>query len=282
MFIDQDTALYGVIGYPLGHTQSPAMHNAAFSENAVNAVYLAFESKDIDGCVQGMRALGIKGMSITTPHKSTVIPLLDEVDDLAVKIGAVNTIVNHGGYLVGYNTDAMGALRALEEKTDPAGKSCLIIGAGGAARAIGFILKERGAHLIIANRSGERGDALAHSLGCAFLPLERVKEIQADLFIHATSVGMYPRDDACIVAPDILQNARVVMDVVYNPLETKLLKFAAKQGCSTINGLGMLVHQGAEQFRLWTGLEAPISTMRKAVENAIGVSDEGDPAQKVD
>lgn len=245
------------------------MHNAAFSESGLNAVYLAFETKDIEGALQGMRGLGIKGMSITIPHKRTAIPLLDKVDDLALKIGAVNTIVNDGGYLVGYNTDALGALRALEEKTDPAGKTCLIIGAGGAARAIGFILKECGAHLIITNRSVERGEVLAYSLGCSFLPLGRVKEIQADLLVHATSVGMHPRDDECVVEADVLQRAMVVMDIVYNPIETKLLKTAEKQGCSTINGLGMFVQQGAEQFRLWTGLKAPVSAMRKAVENAI-------------
>lgn len=269
MAIDRETALYGVIGYPLGHTQSPAMHNAAFLKKGINAVYLAFETRNIEGALQGMRVLGIKGMSVTSPHKGTVIPLLDKVEDLATKIGAVNTIVNDGGCLVGYNTDAVGALGALRQKADPAGKTCVIIGAGGAARAIGFIMKESGAHLIITNRSVERGEALAHSLGCLFLPLQRLKKIQADLLVHATSVGTHPRDEECIVAPGTLEGTMVVMDIVYNPLETELLKLAKKQGCSTINGLGMFVQQGAEQFRLWTGLEAPVSTMREVVENAI-------------
>ena len=142
MIIDQHTDLYGVVGYPLCHTMSPIMHNTAFEVTGVNAIYLAFETRDIDGCLKGIKALGIKGMSITLPYKSSVISLLDEVDGLAKKIGAVNTIVNKGGHLVGYNTDAIGALKALEEKIELSGKTCLIIGAGGAARAIGFILKK--------------------------------------------------------------------------------------------------------------------------------------------
>ncbi len=269
MIIDQHTNLYGVVGYPLGHTLSPTMHNAAFSENGLNAVYLAFETRDIDESLRGMKALGIRGMSVTIPHKSTVIPLLDEVDDLAKRIGAVNTIANNEGRLAGYNTDAMGALKALEEKIELSDKTCLIIGAGGAARAIGFILKERGVLLTIANRSTGRGEALAGTLGCPFLPLEEIKDIQADLLIQTTPVGMYPRHEQCIISPDALKKALVVMDIIYNPLETKLLTMARDRGCLTINGLSMFIHQGAEQFKLWTGFEAPISAMTHAVKQAL-------------
>jgi shikimate dehydrogenase len=175
MNIDQHTELYAVVGYPIGHSLSPTMHNAAFSAIGLNAIYLALETEDIKGCIQGIRAFNLRGMSVTLPHKSEVIPLLDEVDDLAEKIGAVNTVVNDGGRLIGYNTDAVGALRALEEIIELSGKTCLMIGAGGAARAIGFILSEKGVELKVANRSVERGKALAHSLACPFIPLEELR-----------------------------------------------------------------------------------------------------------
>ena len=269
MIIDQHTTLYGVMGYPIGHSLSPTMHNAAFSAKGLNAVYLAFETRDLEGCLKGMRALGIKGMSVTIPHKSQVIPLLDDVDDLAKRIGAVNTIVNDGGRLVGYNTDAVGALKALEEKVGLSGKTCLIIGAGGAARAIGFILKESGVEVIVSNRSVDRGQEFALSLDCSFIPLDEVENTTTELLINTTPVGMAPQKDQCPVPEKILRKGMVVMDIIYNPLETRLLAMAEARDCLTINGLGMFIHQGAEQFRLWTGLEAPVSDMARSVEQAL-------------
>ena len=269
MNIDQHTVLYGVVGYPLAHSLSPTMHNTGFAAIGLNAIYLAFESKNIEGFIQAMRVLNIKGMSVTLPHKSSVIPLLDEVDGLAERIGAVNTVVNEDGRLKGYNTDAVGALRALEEKMELSGKSCLMVGAGGAARAIGFILSEKGVKLKVTNRSVDRGESLAHSLACPFIPLDALKEPKADLLIQTTSVGMSPRGDECLVPERILRKDMVVMDIIYNPLETALLSLAKAKGCVTINGLSMFIHQGAEQFRLWTGLEAPISAMTRAVEGAL-------------
>ena len=269
MIINQYTELFGVVGYPLDHSLSPTMQNTAFSESGLNAVYLAFETRDIESCLKGMKALGIRGLSITIPHKSAVIPLLDDVDGLAKKIGAVNTIINDEGRLIGYNTDATGALKALEEKTELFGKTCLIIGAGGAARAIGFILREQGVHLTIINRTRERGEELANSLGCPFASLKELKVVEADLLIQATPVGMYPNDEQCIISPDVLKQGMVVMDIIYNPLETRLLRRARARGCLTINGLAMFIHQGAEQFRLWTGLEPPISAMTRVVESAL-------------
>jgi len=269
MIIDQHTTLYGVMGYPIGHSLSPTMHNAAFSAKKLNAVYMAFETRDLEGCLKGMKALGIKGMSVTIPHKSRVIPLLDVVDDLAKRIGAVNTIVNDGGRLVGYNTDAVGALKALEEKVELSGKACLIIGAGGAARAIGFILKESGVEVTVANRSVDRGQELALSLNCPFIPLDEVENTTTELLINTTPVGMAPQKDQCPVPEQILKKGIVVMDIIYNPLETRLLAMAGARDCLTINGLGMFIHQGAEQFRQWTGLEAPITDMARAVEQAL-------------
>ena len=262
--------LFGVVGKPIGHSLSPAMHNAAFMEKGLNAIYLAFETEDVEGILRGMRAFNMRGMSVTIPLKSAVIPYLDEVDKIAKKIGAVNTIVNDKGRLKGYNTDAMGAARALEEKTELQKKSCLIIGAGGAARAIGFILKEKGVKLFVANRSLERGQGLAHVLECPFIPLKEAGDKRVDLLIQTTPVGMYPNVDQCPVQEDMLHKGMVVMDIIYNPVETLLLKKAESKGCVTINGLGMFINQGSEQFRLWTGMEPPVSVMSRAVEEILG------------
>ncbi len=267
--MDPHTDIYGVIGHPLTHSLSPTMQNAAFLKKGLNAIYLAFDTKNVEDALKGMRALGLKGMSVTIPHKSSVIPLLDQVDDLAKQIGAVNTIVNNQGRLIGYNTDAFGALEALKEKTEVFGKTCLILGAGGAARAIGYILKKHGVDLTVANRSRVRGEELANFLECPFIPLEKATDVQVDLLIQTTSVGMHPHDDESIVSSEALKPGMVVMDIVYNPIETKLLITAKGLGCVTVNGLGMFIRQGAEQFRLWTGLEAPLKTMRSVVEQVL-------------
>jgi shikimate dehydrogenase len=247
------------------------MHNAAFAAAGINAVYLAFPARDIGGAIAGARALGIRGLSVTIPHKEAVISHLDEVDELAEKIGAVNTVVNREGRLGGYNTDALGALRALEERIPLAGKKCVIVGAGGAARAIGFVLRERVAALSVANRSAERGRDLAASLGCAFIRLEELNRVAADLLIQTTPVGMAPHGDECPVPESALRPGMAVMDIIYNPLETKLLAMAGSCGCVTINGLSMFVHQGAEQFRLWTNLAAPVAEMTRAVLEALSI-----------
>jgi shikimate dehydrogenase len=268
--IDQQTQLYGILGYPLGHTLSPVMQNAAFRAVALDAVYLAFETRDLTGALAGMKALGIRGLSVTIPYKTAVIPLLDEVDELAAKIGAVNTITNREGCLIGTNTDAWGALRALREKTELAGKTGLLAGAGGAARAIGYILKEQGVRLTLTNRSRGRGAALAEFLQCPFRPLDEVNQGEFDLLVHATPVGLFPQEDCCLLEPDNLRKGMTVMDVIYNPAETALLRLARERGCIAINGLPMFIHQGAEQFRQWTGLQPPVAEMTRAVMTALG------------
>jgi shikimate dehydrogenase len=267
--VDQHTVLYGVIGNPVRHSLSPTLHNAAFSATGLNAVYLAFEPADIEACVRGIKTLGIKGTSVTIPFKTSVIPYLSDMDPLAKRIGAVNTIVNTNGGLRGYNTDALGALRALEEEINLVGKSCILVGAGGAARAIGFILKEKGVMLSVANRSRNTGEGLARSLGCNFIPLEDIEAARGDILIQTTPVGMWPHVDQCLVPERILKHGMVVMDIVYRPSETRLLRMAKKRGCTTINGLRMLIHQGAEQFRLWTGMNPPVAIMNTAVKEAL-------------
>jgi len=270
MKINQYTELYGVIGNPVRHSMSPAMHNAAFADRGINAVYLAFEVEGLKDCINGMRSIGIKGFSVTLPFKTEVIPLLDEVDDVTLKIGAVNTVVNDDDHLEGYNTDALGALRALEEKTDISGKKVVIIGAGGGARSIVYILKKKGLEVIIANRSPVRGSDLGKLLDCPFIPLDELVDVQADILINTTPVGMSPDVDKSPVPEKVLKKGMVVMDIIYNPLKTRLLSVAEERGCLTINGLSMFIHQGAEQFRLWTGIEAPVGVMTRAVEKALG------------
>ena len=270
MKIDQNTALYGVIGKPVRHSLGPFMHNAAFSDAVINAVYLAFEVEDLEASIQGMAALGMKGLSVTIPFKSAVIPFLDEIDPLAGRIGAVNTIVNRGGRLKGYNTDATGAVKALEEKIALKGLQSTIIGAGGAARAIGFSLKEKGVYVSIANRSPERGASLARVLDCPYLPLDRIGQNRVDLLVQTTPVGMFPYPGESPVPENMFHEDLVAMDIIYNPRETAFLKMARARGCATIDGLGMFVHQGAEQFFLWTGEHPSFETMFRAVEHRLG------------
>lgn len=267
--INQYTELYGVLGNPVRHSLSPLMHNAALSDKGINAVYLAFESDDVERAIGGMRSLGIKGMSVTIPYKATVIPLLDEVDSLAGDIGAVNTVVNRDNKLIGYNTDAPGALRALRDVVAVEGKSCIILGAGGAARAIGYILKEHDVILTIANRSEERGKALAGSLDSKYIKPARLEDERADILINTTPVGMTPDTDSCPVPEKVLKPGMTVMDIIYNPKTTRLLHLASEKGCKTIDGLGMFIYQGAEQFRLWTGQEAPVELMKRVVEREL-------------
>jgi shikimate dehydrogenase len=269
MRLDAHTVLYGVLGSPVRHSLSPAIHNAAFEATGVNGVYLAFETTDLPGSLAGAKALSFGGLSVTLPFKSAVIPLLDQLDPLAGRIGAVNTIRNEGGKLIGYNTDGPGALKALEPVTDVSGKRCLLVGAGGAARAIGYALSRRGVEIVVANRSAERGKPLAAFLGGRCIPLAEANRIEADLLIQTTSVGMFPITDQVPVSSEALREGMVVMDVVYNPLKTRLLRLAEERGCMTVNGLDMFIYQGAEQFRLWTGLEPPVEIMREAANKIL-------------
>jgi shikimate dehydrogenase len=245
------------------------MHNAALKAAGIDAFYGAFESADLKGSVRGMRALGICGMSVTIPFKTDVIPCLDGLDPLAERIGAVNTIVNRDGFLMGYNTDGLGAMRALREVKDLKDKKCAIVGAGGAARAIGFMARENGMTVTVVNRSENRGRQLADFLKSPFAPLKEIGKLEIDVLIQTTPVGMFPKEGASPVPGDLFQRGMVVMDAIYNPLETKMLKDARARGCITVGGLEMFIHQGASQFRLWAGLEAPLNVMRHAVTEAL-------------
>jgi len=272
--IDAQTELYGVIGNPVRHSLSPVIHNGAFRGLGRNAVYLAFEVKDLEEALRGIRGLGVRGVSVTIPFKTEVIPFLDRVEGIAKKIGAVNTIFNREGKLIGYNTDCDGALEALEEKINLEGKKALLLGAGGAARAIGFGLKEKDCQLIVSNRSRKRGEALSRELKCFFQPMSSLfkmtaDELEADVIINATSLGMYPRERETPFPKKLLRKGMMVMDIVYQPLQTRLLREAKEKGCLTINGLEMLVCQGVAQLMIWIGRRPDAKQIREELYRAL-------------
>jgi len=279
MPVSGKTIVCGVIGDPIEHTMSPAMHNAACKALELDFVYAAFKvtAAELGNAIAGMKALGIKGLNVTIPHKVAVIPFLDRIDPLAEKIGAVNTVVNENGALTGYNTDAMGFLRALMDRGyEPRGKKVLLLGAGGAARAISFILAEEGAHLVILNRKEEFtwAEDLATRIALNYeIPvavgelnpenMERII-VDSDILVNATSVGMSPNAGQSPVPTGLLCSNLIVFDIVYNPFETRLLREAKVAGARTIDGLEMLVWQGALAFEKFTGQEAPVDLMRSA------------------
>jgi shikimate dehydrogenase len=284
--IDAQTELYGVIGNPVRHSLSPMIHNGVFKRLGRNAVYLAFEVKNLEEALRGIRGLKVMGVSVTTPLKTEVVPFLDKIEGLAKKIGAVNTIVNRGGRLIGYNTDCEGALGALEEKMNLRGKRVLLLGAGGAARAIGFGLKGRFCQLIVSNRSRKRGEGLSKELGCDYLPtssLVRMKagELEADVVINATSLGMVPRDGETPIPKKLLKEGMMVMDIVYQPLQTRLLREAKEKGCLTVNGLEMFIRQGVAQLEIWTGRRLEIGRIKKDLRRALREKIRKDPSCQV-
>jgi shikimate dehydrogenase len=262
-------ALFAVVGNPVSHSLSPVMHNHAFSACGFNGLYIPLELDDIKLAVTGLKSLNFKGASITIPHKTSVIDLLDDLGDAAARIKAVNTIVNVDGRLVGHNTDGNGAVRALSERIDIDAKDVVIIGAGGAARAIGYGVKAEGGRVTIVNRSRPKGEQLSNALDSTFIPLSEVKKLNCDILINTTPVGMTPHvDDMCLPKAALDKNM-VVMDIIYTPLKTRLLREAEKIGCACIDGVSMFVYQGAEQFALWTGQKAPVDIMRLAVLAAL-------------
>ena len=276
MLISGKTKVYGIIGDPIEHTMSPIMHNAAFKKLGIDCWYLPFRvrKEELGKAIEGMRALNISGLNVTIPHKVAVIPFLDKLDPMARKIGSVNTIVNDDGVLTGYNTDATGFLQALLEKgIRPEGKNIVILGAGGASRAISFILAERGGNLVILNRTLDKAKEWVSRLSkilnreAKALKLDEENLVvameKADILINATSVGMSP--DETLVPAQLLKPGLIIFDIVYNPIKTRLLREAEAAGGQTISGLDMLVWQGAMAFEKWTGKAAPLELMKEEV-----------------
>lgn len=247
------------------------MHNAAFAALGLDAVYVAFDVPParLGEAVAGVRALGLRQVAVSIPHKEAVIPLLDEVDDTARRIGAVNTVTLRDGRLVGANTDWIGAVRALERETPLAGRRAVVLGAGGAARAAVYGLRERGARVVVLNRSVARAEALARDLGADDAgALSALGRTPCDVLVNTTSVGL--REDVSPAAASAIPAGCVVLDAVYDPPRTRLLRDAAERGARTIGGKWWLVLQGAEQLRLWSGREAPLDVMADAFDRAGG------------
>lgn len=277
--INASTRLCCLIGHPISHSVSPQMHNAAFKALGLNYVYLAFDvpPEMLADAIGGLRALGAAGFNITIPHKVAVMKLLDELDHSAEKTGAVNTVVNFHGALRGYNTDLHGIRRALEGRSLPLSMPALVIGAGGAARAAVAALIDLGFRkILIANRTLEKGLALAEiarSLGASaeVLDLEEGgrRAAECGVVINATPIGMYPHIGATPLVAEEMRRGAIILDLVYNPPRTRLLEEAERAGAIPISGLDVLVYQGAEAFRLWTGVNPPVEVMRRAAIEAL-------------
>lgn len=271
------------MGDPVEHSLSPPMHNAAFRQLKMDYVYVPFHVKrgELAAAIAGARSMGIKGLNITIPHKREVINYLNEITQAAQLIGAVNTLKFHKNKIAGFNTDGMGAVKAIEEVTPVKGKKIIIMGAGGAARAISFQLLLNGAgEILIANRTREtacnlKNDLIANitaPVKCIGLEEELVGELEdTDILINTTPVGMHPHvNQKPIVTRDMMRRDLVVNDIVYNPLKTGLLLEAEKIGAKTISGTKMLIYQGMEAFRIWTGITPSFKTFEQALMKGLG------------
>lgn len=270
MPIDAKTILCATIARPNRSARSPIMHNAGFRALGLNYVYLAFEPEapQLAAAVAGLRALGARGFSVSQPYKEAVVPLLDQLDPTAAAIGAVNTVLNDGGVLRGYNSDWIGAVGAVEERIDPAGRAVCVMGSGGAARAVAFGFKERGARVDLWARNASAGAALAAAAGVGFggaLGDFPAAASRYPIVVNATPVGMGALADATPVPGGALEPGTVVLDAVFVPRRTRLLREAAAAGCVCVDGAEMLLRQGIFQFELFTGSAAPVEAMRTAL-----------------
>ncbi|MBI4654359.1 MAG: shikimate dehydrogenase [Nitrospirae bacterium] len=274
MNVTGKTKALGIFGFPVEHTLSPAIHNAAFEALGLDMCYLPFKvsPEDLLQAVNAVRALNILGVNITVPHKEKVIPLLDEVDEEARFIGAVNTVVNKNGRLKGYNTDGRGFINSLSENNISAeGKEILILGAGGASRAISYYLSEAAKKLFLYDLDTLKTEKLVNDLKKIrnnVFAINDIREVKNfDIVINATPLGLKP-DDPMPLSTDLITSKMIVCDLIYK--QTKFLKHAEAKGAKTLDGSGMLLWQGVLAFELWTGLKPPVDTMRKALLERIG------------
>lgn len=282
MKIKGSTNIVGLIGHPVEHSFSPPMHNEAFEELGMDYAYVAFDvnPQDLQLAIEGAKSLNIKGFNVTIPHKIEVMQFLDEIDEVAGLIGAVNTIDFKN--LKGYNTDGIGAVRAIEEVTSIKNKNVVVAGAGGASRAISFYLAKYGAEsLTILNRNQQKAQSLAEDVSGSGLiddaGADSISQIashlaDADILVDTTPIGMHPNiSDKPIAFADDMHEDLVVFDAVYNPNETVLLREAVRAGAKPVYGIKMLLYQGAESFRIWTGRDAPVETMEKALKDTLNL-----------
>lgn len=282
MKIKGSTNIVGLIGHPVEHSFSPPMHNAAFDALNMDYAYVAFDvnPNDLKSAIEGAESLNIKGFNVTIPHKVDVMQYLDDLDEVARLIGAVNTIDFKN--LKGYNTDGIGAVKAIEEVTSIKNKNVIVAGAGGASRAISFYIAKYGAEsLTILNRNEAKAESLASDVSDSGLIGEVASDSinaignymeSADVLIDTTPLGMHPNiNDEPIVKADMMDEDLVVFDAVYNPNETVLIKEAIKANAKPVYGIKMLLYQGAESFKIWTGKTAPVDVMEKALRNTLNL-----------
>jgi len=263
------TRVYGVIGDPVGHSLSPLMHNTGFVARKIDAVYLPFLVKDLRDFLKAVAEFGVRGFSVTLPHKQTILNYLKDCEPLAAEIGAVNTVlVRRDGSLYGCNTDYVGVLRALQHQLRIAGSRVLIFGAGGSARAAAFALARAGASVAICARRESAARALARAVGGEVLPRRLLRSAKFDAILNTTPVGMHPHAGISPLAPSEL-NCRLVMDLIYRPERTQLLKLSAQKGIATVSGVEMFLAQGAAQWEIWLQQRAPEAAMRRAVLAAL-------------
>jgi shikimate dehydrogenase len=269
--IDGNTKICCLIGDPVANSLSPLIHNTGYQTLGINYTYVSFQVKELKQAIEGVRGLGIRGVSVTIPHKTEVLKYLDRLDPLAEKIGAVNTIVNDDGVLTGYNTDCDGAMQALEEVTTLRGKKAVMAGAGGAALAIAVGLKAKGVNLVVLNRTEEKARKLAERVNAeGYGGLTRLKEIaSADILINTTPLGMWHKIKESIVPKELLHDRLTVFDIVSIPKETRLLTEARERGCAVVYGYKMMLYQAVMQFKLFTGHEAPLPVMESALTQAL-------------
>ena len=275
--ISGTTKVVGVWGHPVGHSRSPVMHNAALAKLGLDWVYVPFEVApgNVGAAVEAVRALGLVGVNVTVPLKELVLPYLDEIDEDAARIGSVNTICNRNGKLTGYSTDGAGFLRSLKEVgQETENRQVYLLGAGGSARAVGFALASRGCFCTIANRTAARAEALAADINAVYPNRAEAAGWGTgtkpfDLLVNTTSVGMSPRvGEMPSLPPGVLAAKPFVYDLIYAPMQTRLLAEAEAAGCKAMNGVKMLVQQGAVSLSLWTGLpvpDIPVAAMERAV-----------------
>ena len=260
MKINGETKLIGFLGSTYRTSKMYTMYNSAFEALGLNYIYIPLVVNDLKKAVEGIRHLGIIAVGVTIPYKISIIPFLDELDENAKRIGAVNVVLNKNGKLIGGNTDGEGALMAIQEKTEIKGKKIILLGAGGAARGIAFVTKDAGGEITILNRTVSKAVELAKSVGCQSGGLEKLSELMSisDILINATSVGM-------AVDKKLFHKKLIVMDIISNPRETKLLAEAKKIGCQTIFADRMLLWQGVLKFKMYTGINPPIKIMEKFI-----------------
>ncbi|MBI5186922.1 MAG: shikimate dehydrogenase [Nitrospinae bacterium] len=260
--LKEDVEIFGLIGNPVKESMGYLIHNRSYIKMGMNRVYLPFLVKDLRPFIEKFKGM-FKGMSVTMPFKQDIIPLLDEVDPLAARIGAVNTIDARSGKLVGYNTDSSGAVKAMEDLASLQGKTVFMIGAGGVARAIGFGTANKGAKIIICDVDEARAGRLAEELGGKTCSREEWEDIRYDILVNCSPIGMHPNIEETPFPKEFFRPGSIVFDAVYNPLETRLLKEAAGAGCRVIRGLELFVNQAVDQFELWTGEKAPREIMER-------------------